>query len=101
MGAGFSMALALGVLLARGITRPLRKGVAFARSVAQGDLAQRLDIHQRDEIGELAGALNDMAENLGQVMRDISHNAMTLAGASAQLTATSSLLASGAEETTA
>lgn len=51
-------------LVARSIARPIRKAAHLANSVAQGDLSERLDVRSADEVGKLAQALNNMAENL-------------------------------------
>jgi len=90
-----------GLMVSSRIVRPIRRGVAFAQAVAKGDLTSQLDIRQQDEVGELAGALNSMVANLGQMMRTIAENASKLAGASTELTTTATQLATGAEETTA
>lgn len=62
----FSLLVASGiaVLWARGISNQLRRMVDFARDVPRGEMTTRLQIVSRDEIGELAGALNVMAVEL-------------------------------------
>ena len=99
-----AIAIALGAVLAwiiaRGIIGPLRKGVAFAQTVAGGDLTQQVDMDQKDEIGMLAKAMNGMADSLRATMKDLAAKAQTLAGSSTELSATATQLASGAEETT-
>ncbi|ABA87844.1 methyl-accepting chemotaxis sensory transducer, class 36H [Syntrophotalea carbinolica DSM 2380] len=52
--------------IARGLAGPIRKGADMAREIARGDLSQRLVLKQRDEVGVLAAALNDMAVSLQQ-----------------------------------
>jgi len=94
----FSVIIA--VVMTRTITGPIRQGVAFAETLANGDLTRRLDICQRDEIGQLATSLNTMADSLASTIRHISSNSTTLAGAATELSATSTQLASGAEQTT-
>jgi methyl-accepting chemotaxis protein len=63
-----AVALVIGVLLAviitLGIVRPMRKGVAFSKAIAMGDLNTRLDIDQRDEVGQLAAAMQEMQKSL-------------------------------------
>ena len=46
------------------IATPLRQGADFAKAIAEGELERTLDIVQQDELGELAKALNDMAQKL-------------------------------------
>jgi methyl-accepting chemotaxis protein len=62
------LGIAIGVLLAWGITRaittPITKGVEFAKNAALGNLEQTLDLDQKDEIGVLADALKTMVANL-------------------------------------
>ncbi|MHC1788953.1 methyl-accepting chemotaxis protein [Solidesulfovibrio sp.] len=55
-----AVSILLGTVITLSITRPLNKGVAFARSVAQGDLQAGLDVAGRDEIGTLAEAMRRM-----------------------------------------
>ncbi len=98
---GVAVALALGLLLVAGITRPISKAVTFAKNMARGDLTQTVDIARNDEIGELAAALNEMGANLRRMFHDIRQAVTSLGSAATELSATASQLASGAEETTA
>ncbi|MBI1849907.1 MAG: adenylate/guanylate cyclase domain-containing protein [Planctomycetes bacterium] len=50
--------------VARSIRRPLHQLVEFVRSVRGGDLTKRVAIDGHDEIGQLAGALNEMVHGL-------------------------------------
>jgi methyl-accepting chemotaxis protein len=57
--------------VARSIVRPLQAGVSFSERIATGDLTEHLDITNRDEIGQLASAMNRMVgglrDNMGRV----------------------------------
>ena len=66
LGAVISLALSVSIayLWIRRVTYPLRQMVGFTKSVAQGELHRRLPVRSRDELGELAGALNVMASDL-------------------------------------
>jgi len=97
MGVGVFLALALGLLLTRHILRPIFKGVGFAQAMAAGDLTQKLDIEQKDEVGQLASALNNMVESLGKMIRDIGQGVETLASSSSELSTIADELASGSE----
>ncbi|HEY4744447.1 MAG TPA: HAMP domain-containing protein, partial [Desulfuromonadaceae bacterium] len=50
--------------LSRGINRPLRQLTDGARRLAAGDTHDRVAVTSRDEIGELAGTFNVMADEL-------------------------------------
>jgi signal transduction histidine kinase len=59
----------VGVLLARGVTRPVHQLIATSRSLARGDLSARAsDDGGVPEMRELAGSFNDMAARLEQSM---------------------------------
>jgi methyl-accepting chemotaxis protein len=96
-------ALLLGILaaafIARGITRPIAKGVDFAKAMSEGDLTQSLAIAQEDEVGVLAKALNTMAGNLRKMFQEISAGVDTLSSSSTELSAISQQMATGAEQT--
>lgn len=83
-GAALGLALVLGALLVRGVTRPLRQLAAASRSVAAGNLTTRVAIRSRDEIGHLAAAFNQMTADLAraeesrrQQAADIAHELRT------------------------
>jgi methyl-accepting chemotaxis protein len=98
------IAAIIGVLVAwfitRSIVRPINKTVDAIRSLAEGNLTERLENSSKDELGDLARQFNLFVENLQSIIRDITGNAQTLAGSSTQLSSTATQLASGAEETT-
>ncbi len=66
-------AAAFALLLTRSLTAPLRKGVNFASALAAGRLDQTLDISGKDEIGELASALNSMVATLRTQIDEAEH----------------------------
>ncbi len=54
----------LSIFVASDITRPISKLLETTSLIATGDFSQRVDINSKDEIGQLAAAFNQMAENL-------------------------------------
>ena len=60
----FLLAITVGYLTARYFTRPIHKLVRAIRSMAQGNLEERVHLRQNDEIGDLATAFNEMTEEL-------------------------------------
>ena len=62
---------ALGVLTYRWIFRPLRMLGHGSRRVAAGDFGYRIQLDTRDEMAELAAALNGMTERFEQIREDL------------------------------
>ena len=58
------VALVCGVWFSGRITRPIRWLVLGTQQIAAGDLAARVHVSSSDEIGELAGAFNQMTQTL-------------------------------------
>ncbi|MCD6639231.1 MAG: ATP-binding protein, partial [Nocardioides sp.] len=64
-----SIALALGItqLLAAGMVSPLRQMTAVTQAMARGDYSGRVHTTSTDEVGRLAMAFNQMADDLSAV----------------------------------
>lgn len=67
-----TIALVIWLTVRISISHPVVKLVRAALALGRGNLAQRIDIRRRDEIGQLAAAFNRMAEHLqaahGEIM---------------------------------
>lgn len=87
-------------LIASRITKPINQAVAFAEGIAAGDLTKQLSIHQKDEIGSLADALNEMSANLRIMFKEISSGVHTLSSSSSELSAVSNQMSANSEQTT-
>lgn len=77
---------------------PLSNVVQLARSLSDGDLTKRLNLKRKDEIGVLAGALDDSCIYLSQMISQIKENANTQAAASEEMSMVSTDMASAIEE---
>ncbi|MBP8989926.1 MAG: HAMP domain-containing protein [Clostridia bacterium] len=53
------------------LTRPLRQTRDVALAMAAGDFSVRAEVKQKDEIGELAMTMNNLAENLSKTISDL------------------------------
>jgi two-component system sensor histidine kinase BaeS len=80
----FILALILGILLSRSITRPIRELTQATHKMADGDLSQQVPVRSRDEIGDLAQSFNKMSSDLArsfnlrkQMTADIAHELRT------------------------
>ena len=78
------------------ITNPIVKGVEFAKSISAGNLNAKLDVHQNDEIGDLAESLSIMAAKLTGIMSEIIISSEAIAEGSLDLMDSSVKLADGA-----
>jgi methyl-accepting chemotaxis protein len=61
-------------------------------------LTQKLEIQQKDEIGDLGRAMQAMSESLRKLMRDISGGVQTLASSSTELSAVAGQTTSSVKE---
>lgn len=64
-----AVAVVLSLIISRRITRPIHEMAGVTGRIAEGDYSRRVKIESRDEIGSLAGSLNQMAENLEESQR--------------------------------
>ncbi len=98
---GLSVLTTISLLVGRSITGPLRRMVAALAKVAGRDLTTTVDIHSRDEIGQMAGALATALTAMREAVATVGETSSALAVASEELTAVSTQLGSTAEETSA
>jgi methyl-accepting chemotaxis protein len=68
------------VVMSRGITGPVRKLVAGTERIAAGELSSRIAVDSQDEIGDLAGSFNRMAESLEVRTRAINESGGAITG---------------------
>ena len=78
------VALLVGVLLARTLTRPLQALTQAAQRMSRGELEQQVVVRYDDEIGQLASAFNQMSREIvrsnearRQMTADVTHELRT------------------------
>jgi signal transduction histidine kinase len=59
-----ALVMVICVLVSRRITRPLRALAAEAARIGAGKLEQPVEVHSADEVGVLAGTMNEMRQDL-------------------------------------
>jgi len=81
---GAVLALFLGIIISRTLTRPIRELTRATHAISEGDLSQQVQVRTNDELGELAQAFNKMSTELSrsvnarkQMTADIAHELRT------------------------
>jgi methyl-accepting chemotaxis protein len=93
-GLGLAIGLALGV--SGLIVAPLRRVAGAVRAMGAGDLTQDVRVSSRDEVGEMAGAVNLANVSIRRTVSALAQSATTLAANSKQLSQVSDQIADSA-----
>ncbi len=86
----------LGLLIIRGITRPVSRLLGALRQVAAGDLTVSLPDCTRDEIGQIGQSLNETVVAMRSAVASIQRHSGTLASATEEVSATAVQVAQSA-----
>ncbi len=86
------LALGLGYIISWSLVAPVREIEARLRRIAAGEFGQRVIVANRDELGELAGNVNQTSEQLGRLYQEIEARRLELSESLEQQTATSTIL---------
>ena len=86
-------------LTGRAITVPVRRTRELLLRVAEGDFTGRLLVRTRDDLGDMAEALNATVDRVGASLLTMAREADSLASASAHLEEVSRAVTAGAERT--
>jgi len=84
-GAAAALALGLGLLLAGGLSRRLSKLTGAVRAMQGGALRQQVPVEGRDEVAALAGAFNEMSEQLARSHEELKASHQTILEQAEQL----------------
>ncbi|MFZ5944952.1 MAG: methyl-accepting chemotaxis protein [Bacillota bacterium] len=98
VGIGMAVAIGLGIFLSRIISKPIKQVVEASEKIASGDLNVELKINTKDEVGMLAQAFRQMAENTNEVLTNINSAAEQVASGFKQVSDSSIALSQGAAE---
>jgi methyl-accepting chemotaxis protein len=98
MMVGVILAIGLGLFITRTITGPLREAVGIAQLVAAGDLTSIIEVHSKDETGQLLKALKDMDESLVRIVEEVRSGSDSIASGSKQIATGNSDLSQRTEE---
>jgi methyl-accepting chemotaxis protein len=65
-------------LIARSISSPLKNMIEIFTSVGEGNLTRQVDIHSKDEIGNMAGVFNNTVTNVKNLVLTIKNQSASL-----------------------
>lgn len=99
LGAVLLLAIVVSILVARGITKPVKQVMVRMESIANGDLNHKpLQSKYGNEIGQLINATNDMNENMRSLLNQINEVSETVSSQSEELTQAASEVKAGTEQ---
>lgn len=98
MVSGIALAILLGVILSRSISKPVNKLIEEANEIAEGNLNVNIDVDSKDEIGILAKSFQIMSNKLNDVLNNINNSSNQVAIGSKQIADSSISLSQGAAE---
>lgn len=84
----FIVAIVFGILMSLAISRRLKKIVIFSKALGDGDLTQKVDVKFKDEIGEVARALNKAKDNIKLLISEIVNSSSEVSSTSRGLSTT-------------
>jgi methyl-accepting chemotaxis protein len=96
---GLTLAVGLGVMVARAIVRSLRRVQVVCDALKDGDLTRTANLTTTDEVGKMGSALDEAVTNLRGIVGNIDASSTSLASAAEQMSTTTTEIASTAEET--
>jgi methyl-accepting chemotaxis protein len=95
---GLALLMVIFAMVGRAVSEPIHKTLQVLESVAAGDLTPRLDIDQRDEMGDVARALNRAVDGMRGALAEVRTSADAVSGASRELAASAQEISSGAQQ---
>ncbi|WP_263120130.1 methyl-accepting chemotaxis protein [Cellulomonas sp. RIT-PI-Y] len=98
---GVLLAAGLGTVLVRRLIGDLRQVQHTVEAIGDGDLTVPVRLDSRDELGRMAGALNEAQGSLRTLMSGVVETSQTVAAAAEELSAASSQVVAGSDETSA
>jgi methyl-accepting chemotaxis protein len=96
---GAALTFLFGLWVSRLIVRPITKVSAVLNRIADGDLTGAVEVEARDEVGQMAQAVNRASESVRVAIGSLAQSADTLAGRSTELSTVSAQLAANAART--
>ena len=92
------VSIGMAIWLAMTVNKGISQSMTLAQAIADGDLTARAKARANDEFGDLAGALDTMAERLRSVVGDVATAVRNVSAGSQELASSAEQLSQGATE---
>ena len=86
------------LLVTRIITKPINLLAGKVRTLSKGDLSIEVDVHSKDEVGQLAESVKEMQENFKELIGQVQSASENLSGQSEELTQSAGEVKEGSEQ---
>jgi methyl-accepting chemotaxis protein len=101
LAAALGLGIVLSLWLARIFSVPLKKTVDILNNVALGDFTKTLVLDSKDELGQMAAALNRAVAGIRHTLSEVASSANSVSAASQNLADATQKIAAGAHEQSA
>ena len=97
-GLAIFISIAIALFVGRSISGPMNETVRVLQRVAGGDLSVRMRLDRKDEVGQMASALNQSLEAICHTLTEVRNVSFEVAEVSGQLADSANSISSGAQE---
>ncbi len=101
LAASIALGVALSLWMARVFSAPLKKTVAVLNEVAHGNFTKTLAVDSKDEIGQMAAALNRAVAGISETIAQVAEASNSVGAASQELASATQKMSVGAEKQSA
>lgn len=95
------IAVMLGSAYVFRINSTIKQIILVSKNMSEGNLKQKLDIHSKDELGELVNYINIMIQSVSKVLRGVKDAADDLTLSTKEIANTANAISQGANESAA
>jgi methyl-accepting chemotaxis protein len=95
---GIVLLAAVGLLVARGVLRPLRTVSSVLDGLASGDLSREANVSSTDEVGRMAGRLNTAIGSVRETVRALADSADTVSSSATEMSTVAQRIAASVAE---
>lgn len=96
--AAIIIAIIITLIITKSMIYPIRMAITFAHNIARGDFTTRINLNQKDEIGQMIDSLGNMSDKITSIVEDIIKGADNIAQSSTQMSNASQQLSQGASQ---